>query len=59
MQALPLERAAQLLTTLRRKQVSVEMLQSDIDAGAPVNPDGTLNLLNYAAWIIQELAHGD
>ena len=57
MQALPLETAAQLLTTLRRKQVSVEMLQSDIDAGAPVNRDGTLNLLNYAAWIIREISN--
>jgi hypothetical protein len=59
MRAVPLETAAQLLTSLRRKQVSVEMLQSDIDAGAPLNPDGTFNLLDYAVWLISEMAHGD
>jgi hypothetical protein len=35
------------------------MLQADIDAGAPTNADGTLNLVNYAAWLVGDMAHGD
>ena len=25
------------------------------DAGAPANPDGTLNLVHYAAWLVQQM----
>jgi len=28
-----------------------EWLQEDVAAGAPTNGDGTLNLVNYAAWL--------
>jgi hypothetical protein len=38
--------------------VSVETLQDDIDDGAPVNADGTMNLMEYARWLIQEMLHG-
>ena len=30
------------------RPVTVEMLQADIDDGAPTNPDGTMNLVHYA-----------
>jgi hypothetical protein len=33
------------------------MLQADIDAGAPTNPDGTINLVNFAAWLLGGLGH--
>ena len=26
-------------------------LRDHVEAGAPVNPDGTLNLVQYAAWL--------
>ena len=26
-------------------------LRDHVEAGAPVNPDGTLNLVHYAAWL--------
>jgi len=39
------------------------MIQTDIDDGAPLNADGTLNLVHYAAWLVKEMAtgktHGD
>jgi hypothetical protein len=35
------------------------MLQADIEAGAPTNPDGTINLVNYAVWLVGEMGHGD
>jgi len=28
-------------------------LRGHIDEGAPVNPDGTLNLIHYGAWLNQ------
>jgi hypothetical protein len=37
----------------------VEMIEADVDDGAPVNPDGTLNLVHYAAWLVKEIASGD
>jgi hypothetical protein len=28
------------------------MIARDIEAGVPVNPDGTINLVHYAAWLV-------
>ena len=57
-QALSLADAARVLTASGTKPVTVEMLRADIDAGAPVNPDGTINLLHYTAWLVMEVADG-
>lgn len=54
--ALPIADAARVLTRLGGKAVPEEMLRADIDAGAPVNSDGTLNLVHYAAWLVKEMA---
>jgi hypothetical protein len=35
------------------------MLEADRDAGAPVNGDGTLNLVHYCAWLVKEMGRGD
>lgn len=57
--ALTLSDAARLLTRVGGQVITVEMLQADIDAGAPVNIDGTLNLVYYAAWLLKELGRGE
>jgi len=57
--ALPLEDAAALLTALARNTVTVEMLRLDVAAGAPLGADGTLNLVNYAAWLIKGMEAHD
>lgn len=57
--ALSVSDAARALSRAGGRTVTEAMLRADFDAGAPVNPDGTLNLLHYAAWIVRELAHGD
>ena len=57
-QALRLEDLARILTISGPKPVTIEMLQADIVAGAPANTDGTLNLVNYAAWLVKETVHG-
>ena len=52
--ALLLADAARLLTSAGSQPVSVAMLQADLDAGTPRNADGTLNLVHYAAWLVQK-----
>ena len=54
-QALRLADMARVLTALGPRPVTVEMLQADIDSGAPVNPNGTMNLVNYAAWLVKNV----
>ena len=48
-QALSLEDVARVLTASGWKPVTVDMVRADIDDGAPVNPDGTVSLVNCAA----------
>ena len=57
-QALRLEDLARILTASGPKPVSVQLLQADIKDSAPVNPDGTMNVVNYAAWLVKETLHG-
>lgn len=57
--ALSLSDAAKLLSKTGGRLVTVEMLQKDIDAGAPVNADGTISIVHYAAWLVRELGSGD
>ena len=33
-----------------------EKVQEHVDAGAPTGPDGSINLVHYAAWLNRELA---
>jgi hypothetical protein len=35
------------------------MLQADIASGAPTNPNGTMNLVHYVAWLVKEMGRGD
>ena len=57
--ALPLRDAARLLSKTGGQPITTEMLEADIAEGAPTNPDGTINLVHYAAWLVKELASGD
>ena len=57
--SLSLADAARLLTRAGGTPVTREMIQTDIDDGAPINADGTLNLIHYAAWLVKEMARGD
>ena len=57
--ALPVADAAELLTKIGGRQVTEATLQADIDGGAPTNADGTINLVNFAAWLVKELGRGD
>jgi hypothetical protein len=58
--ALTLADAARLLSAAGGRSITVAMLQADIDLGAPINGDGTINLIQYGAWLVKEAsARGD
>ena len=51
--------AARLLTKVGGQPVTIAMLQTDFAAGAPVNADGSINLVHYAAWLVREASSRD
>jgi hypothetical protein len=53
------EQAAKILSAAAKIRIPLEQIAEDIEAGAPRNADGTLNLVHYAAWIVKELGRGD
>lgn len=53
--ALPPELLVRLLKQAGSRMISAETLAADFEAGAPKNQDGTVNLIEYAAW----MAKGD
>ena len=57
--ALTLAQVAKVLSAAGNRRITEDMLRADIDAGAPVSADGTINLVHYAAWLVREVAGGD
>ncbi len=42
------------------RTITEETVAADLAGGAPSNPDGTVDMLKYAAWILmKENGHGD
>ncbi|MCA9287805.1 MAG: hypothetical protein KDA05_04425 [Phycisphaerales bacterium] len=54
--AMPIPDAALVLSRMCGRTIDEGMLRADIDAGAPTNSDGTVNLVRYAAWLVKESA---
>ena len=54
--ALSPEQLATILGRISREHITAEMIAQDIDAGAPTNSDGTLNVIHYTAWLVREMA---
>jgi len=52
---LSVEQAAKLLSAAAKVRVPAEQIAADLEAGAPRNQDGTLNLVHYAAWLVREM----
>jgi len=58
--AMSVDEMVRALAAMGGRFATAEAVRSDIDAGAPVNPDGTMNLVHYAAWLAkEEAARGD
>ena len=51
--ALRPEILVRLLKQAGSRTISGETLAADIESGAPKNPDGTINLIEYAAWLVK------
>jgi len=49
------EQAAKLLSAAAKVRVPVEQIVADLEAGAPRNADGTVNLVHYCAWLVKEM----
>lgn len=46
------------VTAMRRagsRTLTLEGLEADIASGAPVNADGTVDILKYIAWVAKEM----
>ncbi len=57
--AMTAEQTAALFSKLRRRKVPVAEIEADIEAGAPTNGEGRLNLLTYTAWMLKEAGRGE
>ncbi|NLX59233.1 MAG: hypothetical protein GXY74_09125 [Phycisphaerae bacterium] len=57
--ALTPAQAAKILAAAGNRRITEAMVRADLEAGAPTNADGTVNLVHYAAWLAREAAHGD
>ena len=53
---MPVAEAAALFARFRAQHTTLDAIRADLAAGAPANPDGTINLIHYAAWLARELA---
>ena len=56
--ALPKELLVRALSLAGSRTISLEQLETDIEAGAPRSEDGTVNIIAYAAWQLGGLGHG-
>lgn len=52
--ALSIPDVVKLLKRGGSRTASEEAVKFDIENGAPVNSDGTVNLVFYAAWLVKE-----
>ena len=51
--ALSIDDLVQFLKSVGSAAASREIIEADIAAGSPVNADGTVDLIKYAAWLVR------
>ncbi len=51
--ALTPAQTARILAAAGGRRITEAMVRADIAAGAPTNPDGAINLVHYAAWLVR------
>ena len=54
--SLSIEDALRLLRASGSRYASADSIRADIEAGAPTNADGTINLVHYGAWLARQVA---
>jgi hypothetical protein len=56
---LTVEQLVKLLSATYRERIDEITIRRDLESGAPVNADQTINLVHYAAWQTKEMGHGE
>jgi len=56
--AISVEDAAKVLASAYGRRVTVEQVRAVAEAGGLLRADGTINLLEYVAFLVREVAHG-
>ena len=56
--ALPLADAAKAMSSAFGWLVTEEQVREVAERGGLLRPDGTVNLIEYAAYLVREMAHG-
>ena len=56
---LPKETLVEVMRRSGSRTMTMERLEADVAAGAPVNDDGTMNAILYTAWILKEMEDDD
>jgi len=51
---MPIEVLGQVVARGSSVEEAVARIRRDIEAGAPVNHDDTMNMVSYAAWLVKE-----
>ena len=58
-QRLSIDQAAKVMAAAFKRRIEADKIRQDVEGGAPTNPDGTLNLVQYAAWLAKGMGRGD
>ncbi len=53
--SLSVEELARMLSAAGGKKVTPEEIKADVDAGAPLERNGRMNLVHYMAWLMREM----
>ena len=53
------EQVVKVLKLSGSRTITMESLEADIAEGAPVNEDGTMDIIAYGAWILKGNRNGD
>ena len=48
-----------MLSRVGNWPITVTMIETDVANGAPSNSDGSMNLIQYTAWLVKAMAHDD
>ena len=53
------DQVVSVLTRSGSRTMTMERLEADLASGAPLNEDGTVDIVAYAAWILKGKLNGD
>jgi len=56
--ALPLAQAAKALSSAYGRRITEDQVREVAERGGLVRAGGTINLVEYAAYLVREMAHG-